>query len=56
MIVIAINLKRKESLSVKMILVIDLSHATLITTIKRLKSKSERAELASKRVIIIIKK
>ena len=42
-IVIAIDLKRKEPFSVKITLVIDLSHAILITTIKQLKSKSERA-------------
>ena len=54
--VIAIDLKRKGFLSVKITLAIDLFLAILITTIKRLKCKSERAELASKRVIIVVKK
>ena len=56
MIAIAIDLKRRGSLSVKITLAIDLSHAILITIIKRLKSKSERVELVSKRAIIIVKK
>ena len=56
MIVIAIDHKRKGSLSVKITLAIDLSHAILITIIKWLKSKSERAELALKPVIVIAKK